>query len=383
MNNTRFISTLILMAFFIISGCAPAEQSVPTISPEQPVAATAVSQEAAAELKQEGPISNEKIELVISTWGAVYIDLMNQKILPELQKLYPNVSFVFEEGSGAERYNKLLANKDNPVVDIFIISPDINLTGFKEGVIQPFNPDNVPNAKEGVFDWGKPDSSNMGVAFGGYVYGIGYNPDFFGDNPPTSWKDFWRPEVQGKQVLPPIGHSYMVPFLEKISEVYGGTASDITPALDQLALLKPAAQTTSYVQYSSLYEAGDVVIITDWDYSFLSLRRQGKNVLWVNPKEGGLAAATNAAIVKGTKHPEVAEAFLNIFLSKEVQEAVGPIMGQTPVRMDVTLPDDMASNGLVCCQDNVKWPNFQHMIDKRSEYAELMTAKVAPAWGAP
>ena len=91
-KHFRLVSVLVLVVIFVITACtpAPAEEPAATTAPEQP-AATAVPQEPAATAVPEeptaaptkgGPVSEEKIELVISTWGAGYVELMDKAVLP-------------------------------------------------------------------------------------------------------------------------------------------------------------------------------------------------------------------------------------------------------------------------------------------------------------
>ena len=404
-SNVKIVIVLAIVLLFAISACTPAAvepaqpaqpaatqapvepaqpeptQPPPTTAPSEPTQAVQ-EPEPTVEVIAEEPevISEEQFELVISTWGAGYIELINKAVLPELQKYYPNVSLIFDEGGASARYNQLLANKDNPVHDIYICGPEHNVGGIQEGFLEPYDPANVPNAQL-LSDWATP-IDNMGVAWSGYTYGIGYNPDFFGDNLPKSWNDLWRPEVQGMLVLPAIGHSHMPPFIEKIAETLGDKENN-KAAMEHLALLKPAAQTVIYTQWTPQYEAGDVVIMADFDYYMVVLERQGYNTKWVFPEEGALGASTNAAIVKGTQHKDAAEIFLNLMLSEGVQEQVPVILGQTPSRPGIALPDDMASSGLVCCADNVDWIDPAYSLSVRPEWTELMNEIVAPAWGEP
>jgi putative spermidine/putrescine transport system substrate-binding protein len=354
---------LALVLIFAITSCTTAPTEPPVVEPESQV------------------ISEEPIELVISTWGAPYVDFMEQYVLPELRKLYPNVSLVFDEGGMSARYNKVLSLKDNPEHDLLLSNTEHAIMGHRDGMLEPYDPANVPNAKN-LVDWARPDQTDS-VVWAGNTYGLWYNPDFFGDNPPTSWGDLWRPEVQGKIAVPIIGHSHMTGFMELIAEMNGGSRDNIEPALEALAELEPGMQVYTWTQWLPLYESGDIVLATAFDYIEVpGVRQQGYDLEWVLPEEGVLDGTTTFSIVKGSKNKEVAEAFLNILLSPEVQEQVPLFMGQTPVVKGVPVPDDLANQlPLLCCLDQVLFGDVDFFISVRPEWTELMNERVAPAWG--
>lgn len=135
-------------------------------------------------------------ELIISVWGGTTEEWFREHVEPRFNQLYPNVEVIYDVGGMSARYNKLLAQKDSPEIDLFVSTSEAAISAMQEGLLVPINHENVPNM-EGLYDWALP-LPEYGAAYSAIAYVLAYNPDFFGDNPPTSWNDLWRPRYRVK-----------------------------------------------------------------------------------------------------------------------------------------------------------------------------------------
>ncbi len=375
------VASVLLILAFAIGACAKAteEPTSEVVAPQEPTAEVAAPE--ATEPPTGPTVSDYSGDLVISVWGGTTEEFIREFAEPKFKEIYPNVNVIYDVGGMSARYNKLLAQKESPEVDIFISTSEALISAINEGLVVPINKDNIPNM-ENLYDWALP-ASEYGAAYAAIAYGLGYNPDFFGDNPPDSWDDLWRPEVQGKIAVPAVGHSMMIDFIIAAAELNGGSMDNPQPGFDALAQLDPVAQTFFYTDWNALFNAGDVVLATDFDYYINSMADTGSNIVYVTPKEGGFGSLQHAAVVKGTANQEAVEIFINILLEPDVQQAVGESLLNAPARTDTVLSPELADS-LACYGESlnqINWLDPEFAAAHRAEWTELMNEFVSPEWG--
>jgi putative spermidine/putrescine transport system substrate-binding protein len=333
------------------------------------------------ETAEETSGSDYEGELIISVWGGTTEEWFREHVEPGFNELYPNVEVVYDVGGMSARYNKLLAQRNSPTIDLFVSTSESAVSAVQEGLLVPINHDNVPNL-DNLFDWALP-VPEYGAAYAAIAYGLGYSPDFFGDDPPTSWSDLWRPEVQGMIAVPAIGHSTMPQFIVQAAELNGGGLDNVAPGFEYLAELDPAAQTFFYTDWNAQFEAGDVVLATDFDYYVNAMAESGANIEFVIPEEGAFGSTQHLSVVAGTENQEMVEAFINLALSEEVQRSVANDLLNAPARRDVEVPQELADTLAVAGDslDQVEWFDPGLAAEMRAQWTEQMNEVVAPAWG--
>ena len=375
LGKKGFSYSLLIILILSTFGCSStvAVQQTEEIKPE-PTAVVEKTEEIGA-----GP-SDYSGNLVISTWGGTTEEFIKKNVEPQFNILYPNVKVIYDIGGQSARYGKILAEKENPQADVFASGQEIIPEAMKNGLLAKLNLENIPNA-EFLHDWALVMKDNA-LGYSVTAVGFGYNPDYFGDNPPTSWADLWRPDLQGKTALLAIGHSHMPALLIVAAELNGGGVDDIQKGLDYLAQLKPAAQGYFYTDWQAQFDAGDIVLAVDFDEYINYMKSIGSNIKFVLPKEGGLGNITNLSVVAGTKHQDVAEAFINVYLSKDVQAALASELLNAPSRNDVEISPEidelLAAYG--ASLDNVRFFDPNLIAEHRGEWTELLNNQVAPEW---
>ena len=318
--------------------------------------------------------------LIISVWGGSTEEWFRKSPAQKFKKLYPNVEVIYDLGGMSARYNKLLAQKNNPEVDLFISTGEVVFAASSQGLLSKINKNNIPNMND-LYKWALP-APEYGAAYGAIAEGLCYNPSFFGSNPPTSWQDLWREDVQGKISVPAIGHSQMPQFITEAAELNGGNIHNIEPGLKALAKLRPAAQTYFYTNWNALFNAGDVVLAVDFDYYCNIMKDSGSKIEFVIPKEGAWGSVQHASIVDGTENKEMVEKFINILLSTEIQNSIAYDLMNAPARRDIKLSEAL-KNRMAAGGDslnNVDWFDEKYSSKVRSKWTEMMKETVAPAW---
>jgi len=197
-----------------------------------------------------------------------------------------------------------------PQADVLLIADSVTMEGLKKE-------DRLlahETADVSAYPAGTHDGQKFWFATKLITTGIAYNTK--ASFKPTSWQDLTRPEVKGQLVMP-------------------------SPLTSGAALIHAATLTGSMNDGWKYYEAlkendaiagggnGDVlkqvaggqklygVIV---DYMPIREKAKGAPVEFVFPKEGVSAVSEPVAILKSTKNPDAARAFVDFLLSKDGQE---------------------------------------------------------------
>lgn len=263
-------------------------------------------------------------QLVVSTWG-FNAELLYKNIADRFKEAY-GIEIVFDFGNNSDRLARLIANKDNPVVDVVTFAPNYAVMAMREGVLQPLDVDNVPNVAQ-IVEWARdPLGDWYGVGYTLQVMKIAYRTDKI-DPPVTSWRDFWRPEVAGYITLPEMNTTYGPAVLFSIARAWGGSLDDLEVGWQKLKeLVESGALLTTYRRSSeaiSLFEQGEVWLAPMPSFAWPSLQATGLPLAWVRPCsdywEGLVASLNTLSVVKGTKNTYWAEKFIDFWLSKDTQ----------------------------------------------------------------
>ena len=162
-----------------------------------------------------------------------------------------------------------------------------------------------------------------------------------------SWADLWNPELEGSIAIPDITTTTGPLFYYSVAEM-----ENLTPGKDDDAIfakmeeLKPNVMKTytSANDTITMLNQGEISVAVLLDYSYTSAKSASEDYVWVDPTEGSYSGFNTINIIKGTKNKELAEAFVNFYISKEVQEAEALDGVDAPVRKDVELTEEQAAN---------------------------------------
>jgi putative spermidine/putrescine transport system substrate-binding protein len=324
--------------------------------------------------------------LIVSTWGGVTQDGIKAHVQPRFEAK-TGATLSYDIGNQGARYNKLLAQRDNPPADVFFSTEEALIAGHRAGVLTPARRANLPNLADvapwalTVKDFGS-DTTVAGIPYTLIALVFAYNPEVVKDKP-TSWADLWRPEFAGKLELPAPVHSLMPEFVTMVNELAGGGPSDLTPGLRKLATLKPAKLSLFWTDWAPLDKSGDVVGGPEFDYYVETMKSQGYPIDYVIPKEKGIAAPEYVSVVKGTPRRELAEAFLDLMLDPAVQRALALETYQGPTNRTVRLePAAMARCACGARVDQLRFFDVAPYVDARPGLIERLNTEVLPQWGA-
>ena len=235
-----------------------------------------------------------------------------QQTIDAFKARHPGVNVTFVRDGTPKILAKLGAEFEagQPQADVLLIADSVTMEGLKKE-------DRLlahETADVSAYPAGTHDAQKFWFATKLITTGIAYNTK--ASFKPTSWQDLTRPEVRGQLVMP-------------------------SPLTSGAALIHAATLTGSMNDGWKYYEAlkendaiagggnGDVlkqvaggqklygVIV---DYMPIREKAKGAPVEFVFPKEGVSAVSEPVAILKSTKNPDAARAFVDFLLSKDGQE---------------------------------------------------------------
>jgi putative spermidine/putrescine transport system substrate-binding protein len=263
------------------------------------------------------------VTLRVATWGGGHRDFIKEKVAAELEKRGAKVEFV--AGSPAENLSKLIAARGRPAPFDVVEMIDSVVPDFVEGeFLQKINLDSIPNKQYlqpfqydeyKVADWVTQE-------------GVVYNAEKFkelGIPAPTKYTDLNNPKLRGKVIFPDIGSGGWVHAVVGMAVTHGGSEARIEPGLSAIKELKPrsffsGSGDTEITEFKN----GDVW--AGFMHAGWAVQMHKKGIPFVKSAhlqlgtKRGMVKLGYWGIVKGSPAAKAAEAFINTFISPDVQE---------------------------------------------------------------
>lgn len=312
--------------FLKLSGIAAAMAAcggAATASPTPGVTSTATP--AATAVKPSGRISvysalnestnNEFIKAFKAAVSGVEVDLLPLAAAGELQ-------------------TRIRAEKASPKADIFIGGDSSFHDGLgKEGLLESYESVNASAVAAQSKD---PAKNWTGFYFG--IFGIITNTERFnkeiGGALPTSWDDLLDPKYKGKLLLgSPIttggGYIFIATQVFRFNKDEA-KAMDYMKRFHQNVASYPGTSPGAILSIAN----GEAVACPNWAHDILTQKTKTPGVGLSIPKGTGYEIGA-VSIIKGTKNPVAAKAFVDWVLTKEAGELNVKLSNRVSVRSDV------------------------------------------------
>jgi iron(III) transport system substrate-binding protein len=312
MNKIKSARLLVLavLVLFVLAACAP------TPAPSGPAAAPAEAK--------------GKITLYTSVPQPIA-----DKIQSDFQAKFPGITLdIFRSGT-SEVVAKMMTEKTGGeiIADLVWVAEPSTYEDFKaQDLLLKYTPAEasaLPDEmkdKDGYYYAGR--LINMVIA-----YNTATEPQ------PKSWKDVLNPAYKGKIGFP--------------SPLNSGAAEGAVKTLADLSgfgwkyFEDLKANGGKQVQNNSTLRdqiaSGEFKVGVLLDYMIREVKPKGAKIEYVWPEEGAVFIPSPIAIVKTTKNPVAAKAFLDFIISKPGQETMVKLGYFIPVRADVTPPEGAPS----------------------------------------
>jgi putative spermidine/putrescine transport system substrate-binding protein len=317
--------------------------------------------------------------LTVSIWGGITEESVRKWVLPRFEKEH-NARVTLDVGLQGARYNKLVAQKASPTVDVFFSTEELVYNGLKQDLFEKVDPASLANWSK-LHDWAKP-VPEYGPAAGLTTLGIAYHTQRV-QNPPRIWADLWRPDLQGKLGMIGFNHSQGPALLIRAAELDGGLIEQVDPGFARLAQLKPSAVTLYFTEYVPQFLQGEVLVTPELDYYVQTLKVQGYPIEWALPDDGAFSVLQVMNVVKGTGRQALAEAFMDLYLDEESQRSIANDNYTSPSNKDTTLEPTVAAKTMVGERlAKLRTFDLKTIAERRAAWTERFNAEVLPRWKA-
>ncbi len=273
--------------------------------------------------------------------GGDYENLARRLVVAPFEKKY-GASVSITPGSGAQILTRLRAEKQNPSQDFVVLDSGPAVLAVAEGLVEKINPANIPNLKD--LDAMALDKQGFGPIIHSHSIGLAYNANLMKKPVPQSWMDLWNPVYKDTILLVNITLTPGYFFLLQISMMNGGSYENVDPGIEWIKKLKPnirrVAQNIAEVR--SILHNEDIMTLCGPNIPFEEAKKDNQPILPIFPKEGNILSPATGQIIRGTKKKDLAEKFLNEYLSPESQLGWSVDYDIANFNKKVKLPADVA-----------------------------------------
>ncbi len=281
--------------------------------------------------------------LTISTF-AFNAELLQKNIYDPFMEM-TGCTIVADGASNAVRVTKLAEAAEGDY-DVVIIGDMFVKQLMAEGKIDTLDASKLTNL-DGIYDNAKaPMGEGYGPAYTFNRLGIVYAPDTCPVEI-TSFADLWNPELKDYIAIPAITNTSGPLFYYGVAAAFGlEPGKDDAAIFAKLAELKPNVKSTytSANNTITMLNQGEICVAVLLDYSYATAKSANPAYVWVNPAEGMYGGYNMLNIIKGSKNKDLAEAFIDYYLSYDVQYAEAMDGVDSPVRTDIELDAEHAQN---------------------------------------
>jgi iron(III) transport system substrate-binding protein len=250
----------------------------------------------------------------------------------------PDVDVRWLDMGSQEIYDRVRSERANPQADVWFGGPSVILAlAARDSLLQPFR----PGWAEAIAPRGRGTGDLFFAAYETPAVIVYAESAVARAVAPRDWDDVLDPRWRGKVIIrDPLASGTMRAVWGLI--IARGLAATGDTAAGFAWLRRLDAQTREYVQNPALVSekvARQEGLITIWDLpDVLISRRRGLPVGYVFPTSGTVAIVDAIAVVRGTRRPEIARAFVEFVGSPEAQLAAAREAYRLPARLD--LPAD-------------------------------------------
>ncbi|WP_342359579.1 ABC transporter substrate-binding protein [Terrarubrum flagellatum] len=285
---------------------------------------------------------------------------------------------VVEVGNSSERLAKLEARKDNPEVDMAVLTDFNALEAAQKGLIDKIDVSKLSNYDK-LYDFARdPIGSNYAVGYTFYSTGIIYRTDKVKI---SSWKDLWKPELKNRLALPNITTSQGPTLLFMVDRSLGGTTPDFAAAINHIGASRKDVVNfyERSAQLTQLFQQDEIWAAVTGRFNWPLVRKLNMPIAWASLSDGESGGMNVMALVKGSKNKELALKFMDYWLSAEVQSKIAADLVDSPANRDAKVSPE-AAESLTYGADMAKAIKFlppQTVIDNRVAWLNGWNEKIA------
>ncbi|MGO4669558.1 extracellular solute-binding protein [Bosea sp. 2RAB26] len=308
-------------------------------------------------------------KLVSSGFGGSTMDIIQSAVFTPFDKA-TGASSTQVPMQSAAALARMKAEAGNPQIDLFQFSGGQEAFAKSEGLSQPLS----GVSRLGQIPAGLRDPDGHWVTWAVIAEGIVYRKDKI-PTPPTSYKDFLKPEYKGHIAFPAITNGYGVDFLVMLAKAFGGSEDNIEPGFEAMKQIKGETIFKAASDLPTLFGQGDIWIMPYDTGNTFKLQQAGLPVAFATPKEGSPAVFITACVAKGAKNADIANAAIDAMLKPEAQIEIARAMRWTASNPETKLPADLT--GEVPSVDKLAQLDRDKINAKRASWIERWNREIA------
>ena len=323
-----------------------------------------------------GAASAADKKLVISVYGFSQ-DAFKELVYTPFEEIC-GCEIVVETGNSVERLAKLEAHKDDPEIDMAVMSTHDALAAARKGITQPIDVSKLSNYDK-LYDIAKdPLGDHLGIGYTFYATSIVYRSDTVEID---SWSDLFKPEIKGRVAFPNVTTNQGPPSLYMLGKAIGNDAYDLNAPIADVAKNKDDI-VTFYVrssQVAQLMQQEEILAAPVGRFAWGAYTKMDLPMAWATPKEGQTGGMNVMILTKGAKNEGLAYQFMDYWLSTDIQTKLANALIDSPANSEVKVDASVAAN-LTYGKDMVKSLNLLPpavILDNREKWLTEWNAEVA------
>ena len=288
--------------------------------------------------------------LTVSIWG-FNLDVLEENVFAPFEEMH-NVDIVLDTGNNSDRLARLQAEGENSDIDVVHFATQFTHIASQADLLQPYDPDSLENLDE-LYDWAQdPLGNRAGVGYTVNSLSLIYRADLI-EAGITSWADLLRDDVAGFVSIPEMSTTFgpaaliMIDRALAMAEMDEGEAPaeinyDADLAWEALPQLADNLVTT-YIRSSeltTLVQEEEVWVAPYASFAIGNLINTGHDLSTVVPEEGAVGQTNMISITAASDKVELAHAYIDWFISHDIQLAEALDLIDSPVNATVELPEE-------------------------------------------
>ena len=306
--------------------------------------------------------------LVVSVWGGNWKDTV-ERIVAKPFTAKTGIPVEFEVGGTLDRLAKARVSKAAPLVDVTLTTTHVGRLYISDGLYEKLDMAKLSNSKDLAKEALRSDHH---IGTWAYVYTIAYRPDQV-QGEVTKWADLWEPRLKGKVGMPDFDPSHIITISALMD---GGNEKTWEKGQERLKRIKPniAAFFATDARSQDLMKTGEAPVQVMLSINAFHLIGQGMNVKVITPTDyPGIVGIDTAGVMAGSKKSAAAHEFINLMLSKEIQEQLVTTFKAGPTNMKATVPAALKGQPGVFTTP-AEWKERGYIMD------DEVRAKTLAAW---
>lgn len=314
---------------------------------------------------------NETDELIVGIWGGSWQELMAEAVVGPYEE-DTGVAVDYVVGEDPDRFSRLVAQRDDPPVDVSQQDGSGLVRGENEDLWHELDEDLVPRIAD-VPDQFKSDYWTLQIFA---ASALQYNTDTF-DSEPDSWGVFLDSEYEGRVGLYTEDPTHdLLAFA--LHQTDGEDPTAIEEAFDMyeevVAEMDPVFVSSSD-EYGNRWSNGELDVARYWSARAAAWREDGAPIAFAIPDTGALTTNFGNAIPENIPEDrlEAAGEFIDYTLREDAARMVAEQMYYTNPIPDIEYPEEIRDD-LIQSEDldELSVPPFDFIAENRSEWRERM-----------